>query len=261
MRIAARLGLAALVCGTFSGRSPAEEVRTVRIATEAASPPFTFLDAAGEPQGFEIDLAHAFCTAMKARCSFIVRQWDGIIRALVAGDYDAIVASLAITERRSRRIAFSKPYYRIPPAFIGRKDAAPLGRSAAAELQGRRIGAVERTPHARFLEAMAGSVEVKLYGKLEEANLDLLTERIDLVLGDRLSLTRFLESREGACCHIVGAPAADTRLFGEGIAIGLRKEDGALKHAFDSAIDAVIADGTYDRIRAKYFPFDTRVAL
>jgi polar amino acid transport system substrate-binding protein len=45
---------------------------------------------------------------------------------------------------------------------------------------------------------------------------------------------------------------------GEGIGVGLRRRDQDLVAAFDAAIDKVIADGTYDRIRAKYFPFDIK---
>ncbi|KMO18721.1 ABC transporter substrate-binding protein, partial [Methylobacterium platani JCM 14648] len=46
--------------------------------------------------------------------------------------------------------------------------------------------------------------------------------------------------------------------LGEGVGIGLRKGDGALRAAFERALAALIADGRYDRIRAKYIPFDTK---
>ncbi|HCO60318.1 MAG TPA: hypothetical protein DIT58_09025, partial [Porticoccaceae bacterium] len=44
--------------------------------------------------------------------------------------------------------------------------------------------------------------------------------------------------------------------FGEGIGIGLRKNDQALLEAFNQAIDAIRANGTYQKINAKYFDFD-----
>jgi polar amino acid transport system substrate-binding protein len=255
------IGLRAL-CGSLLGvwlglSSPlAQEQRIVRIATEGAFPPFNFLDN-NEPQGFEIDLAKAFCEAMAVTCTFIVREWDGMVRGLLAKDYDAVMASLAITERRKARIAFSKRYYFIPPAFIGHKDADITGVSPAA-LAGKSIGTNAGSHHAAFLEAHYDKADVRSYGKLEEANLDLLTRRIDLVLGDKLALSRFLKSREGACCRIVGEPIVDPAHYGEGVAVGLRKEDKDLKEMFNRAIDKVMADGTYDRIRAKYFHFDTK---
>lgn len=230
--------------------------RTIRIATEGAFPPFNFLDN-NEPQGFEVDLGKALCDAMGATCTFVIHDWDGIIKGLVAKEYDAVMASMAITERRKARIAFSKRYYFIPPAFIARKDV-DLPDVGPAALAGKTIGTIEGSQHAAFIEARYEGADLRTYGKLEEANLDLLTGRIDLVLGDKLALSRFLKSREGACCRVVGEPAADPTHHGEGVAVGLRKEDKALKEMFNQAIERIKADGTYDRIRAKYFEFDTK---
>ena len=61
------------------------------------------------------------------------------------------------------------------------------------------------------------------------------------------------QQRGGACLVVFLFDA-----FGEGFGIGLRKEDADLRVLFDEAIDAIMADGTYDAIRAGYFPFDVR---
>jgi polar amino acid transport system substrate-binding protein len=98
----------------------AAERRTVRIATEAADPPFSYRDGAGEPQGFEIDLVRAACALAELECSFVVREWDGMIKGLMRGQYEAIASSLAITPRRQARIAFTRPHIRMPSAFLGR---------------------------------------------------------------------------------------------------------------------------------------------
>jgi polar amino acid transport system substrate-binding protein len=250
--------LTVLLLGLWLGASaaPAQERRLVRIATEGAFPPFNYLEN-DEPQGFEIDLAKAFCAAMGVTCTFVVHQWDGIIRGLIDNKYDAIMASLAVTERRKTRIAFSKRYYFIPPAFIGQKDT-DIAEVSPAALAGRTIGTTEGSHHAAFLEAHYPDAEIRTYAKLDEADLDLLTGRIDLVLGDKLALSRFLKAKEGACCRIVGEPRPDPAQYGEGIAVGLRKADKDLKEMFNRAIAQVMADGTYDRIRAKYFAFDTK---
>ena len=234
----------------------AEAQRSIRIATEGAFPPFNYIDN-NEPQGFEIDLAKAFCEALGATCTFVIHEWDGIIKGLLANEYDAVMASMEITKRRKERIAFSRRYYFIPPAFIGRNDA-DLGDVSPAALAGKTIGTIQGSHHAAFLQARYGSADLRTYGKLEEANLDLLTGRIDFVLGDKLALSRFLNSREGACCRIVGEPPADPAFYGEGVGVGLRKQDKDLQEMFNRAIERVIADGTYDRIRAKYFVFDTK---
>jgi polar amino acid transport system substrate-binding protein len=235
----------------------AQEERTIRVAVEGAFPPFNYIEQ-GELQGFEVDLAKAVCAAIPARCTFVQHDWDGIVKGLLNREYDAIVSSLLITERRKKRVAFSRPYYRIPLSFITAKDA-PAGDIGPAALADKAIGVVEGSAEAAYLEAKYATSQIRRYAKLEDANLDLLTARIDLVLGDKLALSRFLESREGVeCCRFAGDAPFDPAHFGEGAAVGLRKDDAELKDAFDRAIGKVMADGTYDRIGAKYFTFDVK---
>jgi polar amino acid transport system substrate-binding protein len=247
-----------LLAGFGARTGAAEEARTIRIATEGAFPPFNYLDG-NEPQGFEVDLGNALCAAAKAQCVFVVHEWDGMIKGLLRGEYDAIMASVGITERRRARIAFSKPYYRIPAAFVARKDGDTAGATPAA-LAGKAIGTIADSDHARFLEERYPQAQVRAFASLEEADLDLVAERLDLVLGDKLAMTRFLDSREGkACCRLVADAPYDPAFYHPGVGVGLRKDDAALKALFDRALDAVIAEGTYDRIRAKYFSFDIKV--
>jgi polar amino acid transport system substrate-binding protein len=235
----------------------AADALSIRIAVEGAYPPFNYLDQSNELQGFEVDLLKALCDAMKARCTLVTHDWDGIIRGLINREYDAIMSSLEITERRAKRIAFSRPYYRIPTAFMGRKDdeLRPLTPEA---LEGLTVGVADQDEHIAYLRSLYKGTEVRVYGKLEEANLDLLMGRVDLVLSDKLSLAKFLGTREGACCRFAGDAPFSLAHHGHGYGIGLRKEDQDLKAAFDDAIARVMADGTYDRIRARYFAFDVK---
>jgi polar amino acid transport system substrate-binding protein len=240
---------------TVGQAAEAQSVRSLRIATEGAYPPFNYVDPNNEPAGFEIDLGRAFCTAMAVECGFVVQDWDGMIGALRAGRFDAIMSSLEITPERARKIAFSNRYYRIPTALIGRKGGEFTG-ATPAKLEGRSIGTLADSEFLAFLETGYKASTIKTYDKLEEATLDLLTERIDFVLGDHLALSNFLASREGeVCCRFLATLPVDR---GEGFGVGLRKTDTDLVQAFNGAIAKVIADGTYDRIRAKYFPFDTK---
>jgi polar amino acid transport system substrate-binding protein len=253
-RVALALWLALAV---LASPSPAQEERTIRVAVEGAFPPFNYVEQ-GELQGFEVDLAKAVCAAIPVRCTLVAHEWDGIVKGLLNREYDAIMSSLLITERRKKRVAFSRPYYRIPLSFITGKDG-PAGDIGPAALAGKAIGVVEGSPEAAYLEAKYATSHIRRYAKLEEANLDLLTARIDLVLGDKLALSRFVESREGVeCCRFAGDAPFDPGYFGEGAAVGLRKDDADLKEAFDRGIAKVMADGTYDRIGAKYFSFDVK---
>ena len=257
-RLAVLAGLLIAFAGhTGLAQDTAAPPRTIRIAVEGANPPFNFIDANNELQGFEVDLLKSLCDAMKARCELVPHAWDGIIKGLLNREYDAVMSSLEITEKRQKRIAFSDPYYRIPAVFIGSRETPP-GEVTPTAMAGKRIGTIERTDHEAYLRTFYKDSEIVLFAKAEEANLDLLVGRIDAVFADELLLSKFLESREGACCHILGDASAEPAYNREIYGIGLRKEDEDLRGKFNRAIAQVKADGTYDRIRAKYFSFDIK---
>jgi polar amino acid transport system substrate-binding protein len=258
---AAVRAVAVLLClalgDVASGPATAQDEPSIRVAVEGAYPPFNYLDQNNELQGFEVDLLKALCAAMRTRCTLVQHEWDGIIRGLLNYQYDAIVSSLEITERRAKRIAFSRRYYLIPATLIGTADE-PIKDPTPQALAGKRIGAVDRSDHVRYLQEHFRESEIRTYAKLEEANLDLLTGRLDFVLGDKLALSKFLTGHEGGCCRMIGDVPFDPAIQGQGFGVGLRKDDQALKLRFDTAIGEVMANGTYDRIREKYFPFDIK---
>ena len=93
------------------------------LGTEGAYPPFNYTDANGKVQGFEIDLGNEMCRRLKVECEWVTQDWDGIIPGLLARKYDAIIASLYITDERREKIAFSEKYYKVPARFVVPKDS------------------------------------------------------------------------------------------------------------------------------------------
>ncbi|MEP3333598.1 transporter substrate-binding domain-containing protein [Sedimentitalea sp.] len=55
--------------------------------------------------------ALALYERMKRECELVEQEWDGMVTALVAKKYDAIVASMLITEDRKKRVDSSERYY------------------------------------------------------------------------------------------------------------------------------------------------------
>ncbi|MDE0391243.1 MAG: transporter substrate-binding domain-containing protein [Rhodospirillales bacterium] len=91
---------------------------TLRVGTVGDYPPFNYIDDAGELTGFDIDIARALCERLKARCLFQRHPWSMLIPELRAGTFDAIVASMSITEERRRVVAFTDRYYRNASRFV-----------------------------------------------------------------------------------------------------------------------------------------------
>ena len=112
----------ALGLGVLAGSAAAQDWSQVRIATEGAYPPWNATDSSGELVGFEVDLAKELCQRMDVECEVVAQDWEGIIPALQAGKYDAIMAGMNITEKRAAVIDFSSPYVQEAGSFGVAKD-------------------------------------------------------------------------------------------------------------------------------------------
>jgi lysine-arginine-ornithine-binding protein len=228
----------------------------IRIGTEGGYPPFNFVDAAGRLMGFDIDIAEALCARMKAECQFVTQDFEGLVPGLVAGKYDAVIASLWITDERKQKVDFTRKYYQAPARFAMRKGEGAGGDISPEALKGKRLSAQSSTVYANFLEDLYKGSTIKLFEEQEEANASLASGTVDAVLGDGPALWRWMaKDPQGQCCEFVGPPLKDPKWFGEGVAIAVAKGDTALKERFDKAIDSIVADGTYKVINDKYFPF------
>lgn len=244
--------LTLLLCA--SGWATADSIK-VRMGTEGAYPPFNLIDKNGELAGFDIEIGNALCEAMKADCEWVTSDWDGIIPALLAKKFDTIIASMSITNERKEKVAFTDKYYTTPVRFA-RAKGTDFEISEKA-LEGKIVGVQGSTVAENFLRGRFGEiVEVRTYGTQDEANLDLLSGRVDLLLADSFVLGEFLKSESGQQVEFVGPGFTDKKYLGEGIGIAVRKEDTALLEKLNQAIKQIRADGTYARINAKYFDFD-----
>jgi len=177
----------------------AKDWDSIRFATEGAYPPFNMVDTQGEVQGFEVDISNALCEQMKARCTWVKQEWDGMIPALLSRKFDAIAASMSITEERKKRVDFSNKFYATPLALVARKGAQLLPQAEA--LKGKRIGVQRGTVADNFASRFwAGQgVEVVRYARQEEAYLDLEAGRIDASWLDALMADGgFLSTPAGA---------------------------------------------------------------
>lgn len=237
------------VCGTLAAR--AEEIR---MGAEGAYAPFNYLDPSGQLKGFDIDVGNAICEKLKADCVWSANEWSGIIPALQSKKFDVMASSMAITESRMQQVSFSNPYYYNTMRFValkelGLKDVTP--DSAKGKVIGTQTGSVAVDALQRFFP----DNEVKLYPTLEEAFLDIENGRIDLLLESKFALSDWI--KKGAdCCEFVGNEFLLDGTVGAGMAF--RKDDDELRTRVNEALAEIIADGSYDKISAKYFDFDIR---
>ncbi|MCB2054995.1 MAG: ABC transporter substrate-binding protein, partial [Geminicoccaceae bacterium] len=243
--------VAAIGLATFAAQAMAQD--TLRIGVEGAYRPFSYKEADGTLAGFDVDIAKALCAQMQRECELVEQEWDGMIPALKARKFDAIVASMSITEERKRQIDFSDKYYQTPARVVARKDAGFEGTPEG--LAGKRIGVQRGATHQCYAEKMFPDSEIVLYGTQEEVFRDLVLGRIDAQLSDSLiAQESFLGSDEGADYAFLGGDHLDVECYGEGVGIAVRQGDEELRDALSAAITAIRENGTYAEINDKYFP-------
>lgn len=266
------LGLAAPACAPAFAKT----WTTVTIATEGSYPPYNFHGPDGTLQGFEIDLAADLCKRAKLTCTFVPQDWDGIIPALQAGKFDAIMSGMSVTPKRLEVIDFSLPYASSPTTFATGKDSGlenlpltgtrvPLGDEAAAKaamaelvpkLKGKAIGVQVSTIQSDLLaNYLKGVADVRLYKTNDEIGLDLAAGRVDLMLASTSNLRAYMDAPDGKDLVFTG-PLLTGGPLGQGAGIGLRKSDSDLKALFDAAITDAKADGTIGKLSLKWFKVD-----
>ena len=215
-------------------------------------PPFTSKDASGKWVGWEIDFMNAVCAEIKEKCAVEEVAWDGIIPALQAKKFDAIMSSMSITPERAKTINFSDMYYNSAAVIIGAKGADK--DFSPDHLKGKTIGVQVSTTHSNYLAKYyqpKGSV-VKTYATQDEANADLAAGRLDYIMADGVTLADFLKSDQGGCCELKGAVPIDIDILGPGVGFGIRKEDAALLAKLNDGIKALAKKGAFEKITATY---------
>ena len=245
-----------IVCALsmIAGSVLAKDWSTIRTAVDVPYEPFEYKLPDGTLTGFEIDLGNAVCEEIKANCEWVIQGWDGIIPGLLSRKYDAIMSSMSITPERAKKVLFSEPYYNTPSSWFGAKASADLDVTSMDALKGKVIGVQRGTVQDNHASDTFGSVaDIKRYGTADDLVVDLRGGRLDLVLldfpvGEKTIMSDDKYDRIGELFQL-----------GEGVGVAFRKRDKELAEKFNTALEKLKNNGTYDSIRKKYFYYDIKV--
>ncbi|WP_319484311.1 transporter substrate-binding domain-containing protein [uncultured Cohaesibacter sp.] len=274
------LGVAMTAAMLAAGPALASDIKTVKLGTEGAFPPWNSTNADGTLEGFEIDLGKILCERMKVECEWVVQDWKGIIPALNAGKFDAIMSGMSATAKRAEVIDFSIPYGSTGQTFgvLEDSDLAKLplngdvfplaskpeeAKKAIEEIKplfkGKIIGVQSSAIAERFLqENLADVAEIREYGKTQEHDLDLMSGRVDAIMASTAYISTAMKDPANKGMVLAG-PRFQGGILGKGSSLGLRKGSDELKAMFDEAIASARDDGTIKELSMKWFGFDVTV--
>jgi polar amino acid transport system substrate-binding protein len=229
-------------------------ISIIRFLTEIDYPPFNYPGTDGNPSGFNVDLARLVCEELKVNCTIQMRRFDTLIDSLSENRGDAVIASVAVSRDARRRIDFTDPYYRSPARFVVRRDST-IDDVRPERLEGRKVAVVAKTAHEAYLRAFFTEVEVRPFANAEAAREALRRGEADLLFGDGIALAFWLNGTDSAgCCKFTGGPFTESRYFGEGIGIAVRRGNETLRLALNWGLFRLWEKGQFTDLWLRYFP-------
>ena len=235
-------------------RPDLSRISIIRFLTETDYPPFDFAGPDGASAGFNVDLARMICEEIKVACTVQMRRFDTLIASLNANNGDAVIASIAETPDMRKQVDFSDPYYRTPARFVSRKDV-DIEDVRPQALEGRKIAVVAGTAHEAYLKNLFTEAELHPYPNAEAARDALRKGEVDLLFGDGIALAFWLNGTDsGGCCVFRGGPFTESRYFGEGVGIAVKRGNDLLRQAFNWALFRIWEKGRFTDLWLRYFP-------
>jgi polar amino acid transport system substrate-binding protein len=235
-------------------RPDLSRLNVIRFLTETDYPPFNFAGSDGHPQGFNVDLARMMCEEIKVGCTIQMRRFETLVTALGENRGDAVIASMAATPDVRTKVDFTDPYYRTPARFVARRDS-PVEEPFPEKLEGRKVAVAAGSAHEAYLKALFTEVEVKSYPNADVARLALRRGDVDLLFGDAIALAFWLNGTDSEnCCAFRGGPFLDSRYFGEGIGVAVKKGNDTMRLALNYALFRTWEQGRFTDLWLRYFP-------
>jgi polar amino acid transport system substrate-binding protein len=227
---------------------------TIRFVSEEDYPPFNYIGRDGSLAGFNIDIARAICAELSVNCTIQPRRWDLLLPALDKNEADAVIAAHRVTSDLRREYEVSLPIHRSPARFAARRDRKTISAEASS-VAGKSVGIVGGSAHEAFLNAFFPATRLNRFERFDQALEAMRRGEIDLAFGDGIAIAFWMNGSESLdCCGFVGGSFTESRFFGEGAGIVLRRGNGDLRQAIDHALWRITRDGRFARLYLKHFP-------
>ncbi|BAS28783.1 basic amino acid ABC transporter substrate-binding protein [Limnochorda pilosa] len=244
--LSAMVAVLLLAAATVSSPVAVAAQQTLRVGSDVAYPPFEYVDErSGEYAGFDMDLIRALGEKMGVKIEIVNTAFDGIIPALVMGEFDAIISAMTITAERAETVSFSDPYFTTGQVIATRPDETEI--AGPDDLKGKVVAVQLGTTGQFEAEKIQGLKRLDTYQFVDQAFSALANRSADAAVVDELVSIEYMKQHPDAI-RVVGEPFTT-----EDYGIAVRKSDTELLEKINRALAQLRADGTYDELYQKWF--------
>jgi polar amino acid transport system substrate-binding protein len=233
--------------GAAASAAPAA-AKVYVVGTDAAYAPFESQNEKGEIVGFDIDVVAAVAQKAGLQVKFVNTPWEGIFNALAQGDRDLLVSSITITEPRRQTMDFTAPYFDARQ-LIAVKSASKVARFD--DLKPLKVGVQTGTTGDEVVKKLQGdnSPNIKRFESTPLALKELEAGGVDAVVADNGVVVNYVKNNAAGKFRTVSDPGFVPEQYG----IAVKKGNTALLARLNEGLAGIKADGTYDKLVARYF--------
>ncbi len=244
------LGLIFVVgCGQKASTEGAagDNVKTYKVGTDAAYPPFESVAPSGDIEGFDIDVLSAIAQAEGIKVEFINTAWEGIFASL-KGKNDIVISAVTITDARKKEMDFSNPYFE-STNYIAVPENSTI--KSIADLKGKVVSVQEGTTGDEALTKYLGQdyKDIKRFKGTPEAFLELRNGKADATVADSGVVGNYVKNNPDAKLVIV----KDDTFPKENYGIAVAKGNAELQSKINAGLKKIKDNGEYDKIYKKWF--------
>ncbi len=219
--------------------------REITIGSDTTYPPFEFVDENGNIVGFDVDMMNEVCKLLNCKPKFVTTAWDGIFAALAAGEFDAVVSAVTITEERAKIVDFTRPYLNAGQIVTVRADNTDI--KGPEDLKDKIVGVQLGTTGDFAASEYTAEENIRRYETIDVAMAALAQGDIDAVIADAPTAADIVEKQFKGKLKLVGEPFT-TEYYG----IAVRKETPELTEAFSAALKVLLENGTLAKLAEKW---------
>ena len=214
----------------------------LHMATNATFPPYESIADDGTFEGIDVDIAGKIAEKLGLELVVDDMEFGSIITSVQTGKEDIALAGLTVTDERKQNVDFTDSYATGVQVVIVPEDS---DIKSIDDLQGKLIGCQESTTGYAYCSDDYGEDMVTAFPSGTNAVQALLTGKIDAVVIDKQPAEAYVAQNEGL-------KILDTEYVTENYAIGVSKDNTALRDAVNNALKELIDDGTIQSILDKY---------